>query len=244
MQFSWAVRVSWAAILWQLYLLHHLTTCYFSPFFSACTPPPTPNLSHPVPNLYMTKLTFFGKKHILLLGVRIPDKQRGGGEWCNIVIWHTERGWAWSSSGSRTSPAPRVPKQVCMTLSGGAPIRRPRPRTPLAAQKDARLRIKAPGRHRGSPLLLRASLALLIAGHVSLRDRLPPVQVDRAPAAALRHCLRHHRHRRHLGMGRGRGREVALRQHVGALPGQERRVDLQVAHGLLWVSLYVTYEAE
>ena len=70
----------------------------------------------------------------------------------------------------------------------------------------------------GSPPLLRASTHTPIVGHVSLWDRLPPLQVDRAPAAALRHYFLHNRRRRRVGMGQGRGRQVSLRQYVEPVP--------------------------
>lgn len=71
-----------------------------------------------------------------------------------------------------------------------------------------------------------------VVGHVSLRDSLPPLQVDPAPAAALRHYFWHNRHRRHLRMGRGRGREDPLRQYVGRVPRQERCVGAVVPHAV------------
>lgn len=136
-------------------------------------------------------------------------------------------------------PSPSGPKtgwitQTLIYLSG---IQRHTLRLPPCVKTHT-----APGYITGAPRALptaRPSLLRFsaphapIVGHVPLWDRLPPLQVDRAPAAALRHYFRHHRHRRHLGMGGGRGRQVSLRQHVGALPGQERRLDLQDAHGQL-----------
>ena len=56
------------------------------------------------------------------------------------------------------------------------------------------------------------------------------MQVDPAPAPALRHYFRHYRHRGYFGMGRGRGRQVSLRQHVGAVPWQERSVGMQITY--------------
>lgn len=69
-----------------------------------------------------------------------------------------------------------------------------------------------------SPPLLRASTHTPIVGHVPLWDRLPPLQVDRAPAAALRHYFLHNRHCRRVGMGQGRGHQVSLRQYVEPVP--------------------------
>lgn len=81
--------------------------------------------------------------------------------------------------------------------------------------------------------LLLLLLQFIVVSHVSLWDRIPSLQVDPAPAPALRHYFRHHRHRGDVGMGRGRGREVPLRQHVGTLPRTERQLGLQNTHVFL-----------
>lgn len=152
------------------------------------------------------------------------------------VTWHGEWGWAWFSSNRQTSPALQVPKQVALftwvgCLSG---IHATPADTASAPRRTSHYIIgrTTPRFPTASPSLCPAPQTPIV-GHVSLWDRLPPLQVDLAPAAALRHYFWHNRHRRHLWMGRGRGRQVSLRQYVGPVPRQERPVGEQVAHGVL-----------
>lgn len=69
------------------------------------------------------------------------------------------------------------------------------------------------------------------ARHVPLWDRVPSLQVDPAPAAAVRRHFRHYRRGGPVRMGRGRWCQVPLRQHVGRMPGQEQQLGLQDPHG-------------
>lgn len=149
-------------------------------------------------------------------------------------VWHSQRGWARLPSHSQTSPALQVLKQVRITHSGGVVnwySHHTRWHGLAFPQKDGNLSVK-PLRHLQH--LVRALLPAPhapIVGHVPLWDRLPSVQVDRAPAAALRHYFWHYRHRGHIGMGGGRRRQVSLRQYVGQLPRQEWQLEMRIPHG-------------
>lgn len=150
-----------------------------------------------------------------------------------------------------SSPLPPTPNRFHYTLWAGGgegvyPVSTPHPPSHSTDERDSRgvpikpdrttPRFSLRHRRRPAPLPSLPPLPLLTnSGHVPLWDRLPSLQVDPAPAHTLRHYFWHYRHRRHLRMGRGRGGQVALRQYVDWVPGEERPVAQQVAHGELWV---------
>lgn len=141
-------------------------------------------------------------------------------------ITHSGRagGWWWCLSGIHATPAHSLNgrKSLAKSLNKTGPY-------------PHRASVSTAGTSPASPPLPLPLPLHTNSDHVPLWDRLPALQVDPAPAHTLRHYFWHHRHRRHLRVGRGRGRQVPLRQYVDRVPGQERPVGQQVAHGELWV---------